>query len=208
MTYLDLDNWNRAAHFDFYSKFEEPFFGVTANIDCTLAYAKCKTQKFSFYNFYLHKILTVVNHIENFRYRIHDHKIAIHDQINVSATVMRTDKSFGFSLITYDSDFRIFNENVVAETARIQTTTGLFTREFTTDNVIHFSALPWINFTSLSHARSYRLADSCPKISVGRISLSGNEQMTLPISIHAHHALIDGYHVGLFFENLQEMMNQ
>ena len=207
MKYLDVDNWNRAAHFEFYKSFDEPFFGVTANINCSVAYAKCKAKKWSFYNFYLHKILTVVNQIENFRYRIHGHKIAIHNHINVSATVMRDDKTFGFSLIVYDPDFKIFNENVVAETARIQTTAGLFTRTFSEDNVIHFSALPWISFTSLSHARSYQLADSCPKISVGKIALSGNEQMALPISVHVHHGLMDGYHVGLFFEKLQLLMD-
>jgi chloramphenicol O-acetyltransferase type A len=30
--------------------------------------------------------------------------------------------------------------------------------------VIHFSAIPWLDFTSLSHARSYTFPDSCPKI--------------------------------------------
>jgi chloramphenicol O-acetyltransferase type A len=32
------------------------------------------------------------------------------------------------------------------------------------------------------------------------------EQRTMPISIHAHHALMDGYEVGLFVEEFQRLM--
>lgn len=29
----------------------------------------------------------------------------------------------------------------------------------------------------------------------------------MPISVHVHHALVDGYHVGQFFDFLQEQMH-
>lgn len=206
-TFLDLDNWNRKEHFEFYSQFEEPFFGISTNIDCTKAYQKCKAENQSFYGFYLHKILAAANQIENFRYRIQDQKIVVHQTINVSATVARKDTTFGFSLIEFDENLIIFQKNTITEIARVQQTKGLFTREFVDDNVIHFSALPWINFSSLSHARSFTLPDSCPKISVGKISLSENETQSMPISVHVHHGLMDGYHVGLFFDLLQKLLN-
>ena len=34
---IDIDNWKRKEHFLFFSKFEEPFFGVTVKVDCTTA---------------------------------------------------------------------------------------------------------------------------------------------------------------------------
>jgi hypothetical protein len=58
-------------------------------------------------------------------------------------------------------------------------------------NVIHFSAIPWLNFTSLSHARSY--TDSCPKISFGKMMTTDDGTKTMAMSIHVHHGLIDGY---------------
>lgn len=156
----------------------------------------------------MHKILCTVNQIENFKYRAFDQQVVVHQRIDVSATVLRADKTFGFSLVEFDNDFDIFQRNVASEIERVQATSGLFTRAFSDDNVIHFSALPWTNFTSLSHARSFKLADSCPKISVGKVTLSGNETRTMPISVHVHHGLMDGYHVGMFLELLQELMNQ
>jgi len=30
----------------------------------------------------------------------------------------------------------------------------------------------------------------------------------MPVSIHAHHALVDGYHIGLFVEEFQKLMEK
>jgi chloramphenicol O-acetyltransferase type A len=204
---LDLNNWNRKEHFDFFCQMDEPFFGIAAQLDCTLAYQFCKENKLPFFAFYLHKILLVVNDIENFRFRIKDNQVIEYNTINASATVSRTDNTFGFSLIKFEHDFIIFQQNVASEISRIQTTTGLFTRNFDADNLIHFSALPWINFTALSHARSLKWPDSCPKISVGKLTLLENKRQLMPISVHVHHGLMDGYHVGIFLEKLQNLLD-
>ena len=67
-----------------------------------------------------------------------------------------------------------------------------------------FSAVPWVNFTSVSHARNFAFRESCPKITFGK--LSQNKKM--PVSIHAHHALVDGIHVGEFIKEFQRLMNK
>ncbi len=202
---LNLETWNRKEHFLFFNQMEEPFFGVTITIDCTKAYEKAKDLGVSFFTYYLHKTLTAVNSIEPFRYRIEDNEIYIYDRIDASATIMREDKTFGFSQIEYAEDFNKFAEITSKEIARIQTTTGLFTRDFDA-NLIHFSALPWINFTSFSHARSFTFPDSCPKISFGKM-MDENGKKTMAMSIHVHHGLMDGYHVGEFVKLFQELMD-
>jgi chloramphenicol O-acetyltransferase type A len=206
-TLLDIENWPRKEHFLFFKQFEEPFFGLTVEIDCTKAYHTAKELGTSFFVYYLHKTIVAVNTIEPFRYRIEKDKIYIHDSIDVSATIMREDKTFGFSLIEYSPDFEVFASNAFKEIERIQNTTGLFTREFNNENLIHFSAVPWVNFTSLSHARSYTFPDSCPKISFGKMMIDNGGRKTLPMSIHAHHGLMDGYHVGQLVDRFQELMN-
>ncbi|MBP9792510.1 MAG: chloramphenicol acetyltransferase [Flavobacterium sp.] len=203
---LDLNSWNRKEHFEFFSAMEEPFYGLTSTIDCTIAYQKAKELQVPFFTYYLHKTLAAINAVENFRYRIIDKEVYVFDRIDVSSTVMREDKTFGFSLIEFDSDLQKFTQNVEIEVARIQTTSGLFTREFREINLIHFSALPWVNFTSMSHARGYSYPDSCPKVSFGKV-IEDNGIKTMPMSLHVHHGLIDGYHVGLFLDELQKQMN-
>ena len=207
-TLLDLENWNRKEHFAHFSRMEEPFFGVTVEIDCTKAYQTAKTLKSSFFIFYLYKTLVAVNSIENFKYRISEGKIYINDRVDASATIGREDGTFGFSLMEYNPEFKIFEKDACAEIERIQNTTGLFTRSFDDDNVIHFSAIPWLNFTSLSHARSYSYPDSCPKISFGKMITLDNSKKMMAMSVHVHHGLMDGLHVGKFVDLFQELMNQ
>ena len=202
---LNLETWNRNEHFLFFKQMEEPFFGITTTVDCTKAYSNCKELEISFFTYYLHKTLQVVNEIENFRYRIIDNEVFIFDRIDASATILREDKTFGFSLIEFAENINEFAEITKKEIERIQTTTGLFTREYP-ENLIHFSAMPWINFSSFSHARSYTWADSCPKISFGKL-MEENGKKKMAMSIHVHHGLIDGFHVGEFLNCFQELMD-
>ena len=64
---LDLNTWNRKEHFLFFKQMEEAFYGITTTIDCTKAYAKAKELGVTFFSYYLHKTLSAVNEIENFR---------------------------------------------------------------------------------------------------------------------------------------------
>ncbi|MGH2666616.1 CatA-like O-acetyltransferase [Flavobacterium sp.] len=205
-TKLDLEKWNRKEHFLFFKQMEEPFFGITTVIDCTKAYAKAKESEISFFTYYLHTTLAAANAIENFRYRIVGEEVFVYDRIDASATIMREDKTFGFSLIPFSSDITVFAESTSTEIERIQNTTGLITRDFDI-NLIHFSSLPWVNFTSLSHARSFTFSDSCPKISFGKM-MEENGKKTMSMSVHVHHGLMDGYHVGQFVTCFQELMDR
>lgn len=202
---LDLDNWNRKEHFLFFKQMQEPFFGVTVPIDCTNAYAKAKELGVSFFTYYLHKTLAAVNTIEPFRYRIINDEVYIFDRVDVSATILREDKTFGFSYMEYDEDLNEFAQITKTEIARIQNTTGLITREFP-ENLIHFSAVPWVNFTSYSHARSFTFPDSCPKVSFGKM-MDENGKKTMQMAVHVHHGLMDGYQVGLFISRFEELMS-
>ncbi len=203
---LNISTWNRKEHFEFFCKFEEPFFGTTIQFDCTKAHAKSKELGVSFFTYYLHKTLVASNTIENFRYRIEEGKVFIYDKINVSSTILRDDKTFGFSEVEYNENLNVFIENYDTEAERVKSLPGLFTREHN-QNIIHFSAVPWINFTSISHSRSFTFPDSCPKFSFGKMTTENNKKF-MSMSVHVHHGLVDGYHLGLFFEEFERLMNE
>lgn len=206
---FDIENWPRKEHFEFFSQFEEPFFGLVTKVDCTKAYAKCKENGFSFFLYYLHKALVAANHIENFKYKIEDGEIFVYDQIDATPTVGRNDGTFGFSYLQFDEDFEKFSREASKILEIIKNGTGLFPPIDLPvyENVIEFSSIPWVDFTSLSHARSYRYKSSNPKVSFGK--LTENEGvLSMSVSLHVHHGLMDGYHTGLFFQYFQEEMNR
>ena len=206
MRILDLKKWERKEHFQFFNQFEEPYFGVCVEIDCTIAYQKSKQLATSFFLYYLHKTAVAVNQTEPFRYRINENNdIIIYDSISVSATIGRPDGTFGFGYVSYDEDYQNFEATAKIETERIINSTGLLLTA-NSEDVIHCSSLPWIKFTSMSHARRLTSKDSCPKISYGKMTeIDGRKIM--PVSIHVHHALMDGLHVGMFVERFQSLMD-
>ncbi|WP_199138325.1 CatA-like O-acetyltransferase, partial [Pedobacter sp. ASV12] len=136
---LDLENWPRKDHFNFFNRFEEPFFGVVVEIDCTIAYDKCKKEGMGFFLYYLHQAMVAAHAVENFRLRIEDGQIYIYDQVNASAVINRPDGTFGFSYIDYAPDFEVFQAGAKKEITRVQNSTGLVPAG-SGDNVIHISA--------------------------------------------------------------------
>ena len=69
---IDLEHWNRKEHFLFFGSMDDPFFGLTTQIDVTSIYKEAKADHASFFLYSLHKIMTAVNEVEEFRYRIID----------------------------------------------------------------------------------------------------------------------------------------
>jgi chloramphenicol O-acetyltransferase type A len=204
-TAIDINNWVRKDHYRFFSKFEEPFFGVTVSIDCTLAFHYAKQRGISFFQYYLYQALKAANSIENFRYRIIDKEVYLFNEVHASPTVPRPDGTFGFSYIDYSDNEAVFYANATRIIEAEKLASGLIPA-VSGENVIHFSALPWLNFTSVSHARCFSFADSCPKITFGKVT-EEDGKMHLPVAVHVHHALVDGYHVGLFIEQFQKLMS-
>lgn len=203
---LNTETWYRREHFQFFKKFEEPFFGVTVGLDCTLAYQRAKEKGTSFFLFYLHRSLVAANEIEPFRYRIQENAVIVYDTVHASPTINRPDGSFGFGYMDFYEEEERFYEAAKKEIERVQISKGLIPA-VSGENVIHYSALPWLNFTAISHARAFSHNDSIPKITFGKMTEDAGRRI-MPLSIHVHHALMDGYHVGQYVQLFQELMNQ
>lgn len=199
---LDIENWARKEHFHFFKKFEEPFFGITTELDCETAYTHCKALGISFFIYYLHKALLAANSLEPFRYTIEGDEVMIFEKVNASPTIMRPNGTFGFAYIEYFEDFAEFERHAKLEIDQVQKGTGLDPSR-SEDNMIHFSSIPWIKFTAVSHARSFSFRENCPKIVFGKLS----DNRMMPVSIHVHHALMDGIHIAAFIEAFQNLMN-
>jgi chloramphenicol O-acetyltransferase type A len=202
---IDTKNWLRKEVYEFFREFEEPYFGITADVDVTNAYQYAKKNDLSFFILYLHKSLCAVNEIDALKLRIVDNQVLLYDVVHSSATINRENGSFGFSFITFDDDLNIFRQHAIKEIERIRMTTNLFP-DINGKNCIHHSSLPWLKFTSLSHARSFKFGDSVPKISFGKMT-SQNGRLIMPCSVHVHHGLADGKDVGKYFELFQRWLD-
>ena len=203
---LDIENWNRKEHFAFFNQFDEPFFGIVAEIDCTDAHQMCKSRSVPFSLYFHYQAITAVNQTEEFRYRIKNDEIIIFDTIHVTTTIGREDNTFSFSFIPFGQTLNEFICLAKIEIDMIKRSSGIGANENTGRlDVIHFSTVPWISFTGVTHPQNFKYKDSIPKITFGKY-FHRNDRIIMPVSINAHHGLMDAYHISQFLQLFEHLM--
>lgn len=202
---IDLKTWPRREHFRMFRDFDEPFFGICTEIDCTSAYRIAKDSGVSFFLLYLHRSLEAANDLEPFRYRTEGDDVVCYDSVDASTVVDRDDGTIGFSYITFYRDFGTFVAEAEKEIQAVRNDKGL-KPALHNENVIHYTVLPWIRFTGFSHARRFGKLDSIPKIAFGKMHGEG-ERLLMPVSINVHHGLMDGFHVAQYLERFQQLLD-
>lgn len=121
-TKLNIESWNRKEHFRFFSAFDDPFFGITTNVDFTTIYLEAKHDSQSFFLYSLHHILTKANETDEFKLRIEGgNSVVKYDTIHVSPTIGRKDGTFGFAFFEYIPDRNDFIQQAIQEITRVKT---------------------------------------------------------------------------------------
>lgn len=170
-------------------------------------YQYCKETQLSFFLTSLFHSTKVCNAVENFRYRLEGENIWIYDKINAGSTVLFEedsfkDPTFGFAYFEMIDDLKTFVLNGTKILDQVKQDHS-FSPKDELENLIHYSSIPWISFTSIQHARQIPITDSIPKITFGKLFDQGDKKM-LPISVAVHHALMDGWHVGQYFQKMED----
>jgi len=203
---LDLDAWPRREHFRFFREYEQPFFNLCADVDVSALVRICRAAGGpSFFVASLWLSLRALNEVEEFHYRIRGRDVVAHDVIHGGSTVLRPDGTFGFAYFDFTPDFETFSRAAGDILRAARDEVSLDPRD-ERDDLVHYSVIPWVAFTSFAHARRQQSEDSTPKIVFGRRhGAEGGERM--PVSVEVHHALMDGLHVGRFFERFQRHLD-
>lgn len=205
MEILDIETWNRKQHYQHFSAMKDPFFGVTIPFEVSKAYEFSKEKKLSFFGKYLHDCMKAINDVDALKLRIQDEQVVKHHVIHASPTILRSDKTYGFSFIKFNEDLNVFLKNLEAEKVRIQGSENLYPPINSLD-CIHCSALPWFSFTGHKEPVS-GLLDSVPKLAFSKAERI-NRSLKMNVSIQVNHALVDGYDIGLFVEKFQYYLNK
>lgn len=201
--YLDIETWSRRKQFEFFKDFDNPYFNICANVDVTPLLVLTRAAKnISFFITYHFLSMKAANEVEPFRYRLRGDRVFVHDRIHAGTTLLLADESFTFVYFDYDEDFEVFHTRAKAAVESAQAGVSRLDEREGQDDLIHHSVIPWVTFTSISHARNWGRQDSVPKIAFGKYREDG-KRIKMPISVEAHHALMDGLHVGRYFERLE-----
>jgi chloramphenicol O-acetyltransferase type A len=204
--YLDVASWPRREVFEFFRGFDKPYFNICTSVDVTrLVEILRERDGVSVSMAYHYFALRVANEIEPFRYRLRAGKVLVHDVIHGGTTVLLPNEAFTLAYFDYEEDLAKFSRAAGRAIQEAREGDGVFRPRNDDDGRIHFTVLPWISFTSFSHARNWGREDSIPKIAFGKF-VRENQKILLPISIEVHHALMDGFTVGRYLSRLEEML--
>lgn len=198
---LDIKAWERKATYDFFRDYEDPFFNITANLDVTNLYRFCKNNNLSFSLAALFFSIQTANEIREFRLRILGESVVEFARVEATQTILNDDETFSFCYFPLQED--VFEFDRTGKIARDKYK-ALKTFDVETDRIdlIYYSAIPWISFTSFKHASRQNNRQTVPRMVFGKIFEDGATRK-MPFSVEVHHALVDGIHVGKFFNSYQ-----
>ncbi len=205
---LDLSRWRRREHYLFFKDFEQPFFNICTEVDTTALLGFSRARDRSFFLAVLYLSLRAANGVRELRLRIRGDEVVEHAVVHGGSTVFREDETFAFGYFDYVSTFDEFERAGKEVLEVVRRSRGSLDDQPHRDDLIFYSVLPWVAFTSFAHARRCPASDSNPRIVLGKRHESGEGEWRLPISIEVHHALVDGLHVGRFLESFQALLHE
>lgn len=205
MRNIDMQTWSRRQHFELFSTYESPYFGLCANVDLTAFHAAVKQRGYSFTIAMIYVITRTSNAIPEFRYRIREGKVIEHEIVHPGFTFLAEEDVFSFCLVDYIEDFSEFAARATERIAFVKE--HPWVHKVPQDDVLYMTAIPWVSFTSFLHPVRLQPVDSIPRFAWGRYFEEG-ELLKMPLGVQGHHALIDGVHVGKFYAKVQDYLQR
>lgn len=207
MIEIDINTWKRKEHFLFFHKMDYPQYNICFNLDITrlLKNIKHKGLPFNYTMMYLSTLSA--NEVEEFRYRIRNSKIILHEMVHPSFTYLDGESDY-FKFVTAEmkNSLKEFIEEARYKSSRQKTFFGL--EELSgRDDLIFYTSIPWISFTHLSHTIDLNKDDAIPRISWGKY-FEDREKILLPYSVQVNHAFVDGIHIARYKEKLEALMDK
>lgn len=205
---INLENWDRK---EIYTAFDGYTYTLTAELDVTEFLQTLREKQRKFYPSICYCIARTVNKNQNYRYAKVSREVGYWDQVQAHYTVLRknTDHLFTHQRTLYTEDFSDFYNRFLEDKEKAENGDSLyFDKSGAMDNV-HISIMPNTSFTGLSYSKpasftKYGTPNTSfiPFVMIGKYHAAG-DRMKMPVAVEFHHAVNDGYHAEVFFQQLE-----
>ena len=204
MKIIEFTHPHRKKHFDFFNQMDQPILNITAQIDLARLLPLLQEQQRPFTASMVYLVARAANEVPQLRQRIRGQQVVEHERVHPSFTVNTDiDDVFSFCEVKYGENYPDFIERAKIRMEEMKKAPS-FEDEHGRDDYLFLSAIPWIAFTNIQHPMHYHPVDSVPRIAWGKFERVG-EKIIMPLSVQVHHALVDGIHLGRFFEKAQQL---
>ena len=204
MTVIDKAAWPRREHYEFFAPMSNPFYSLTFPVDVTTLKSYTKRNKLSFYYSLVYLVTKAMDQVEAFRYKCRGEEIVLHDHLIPSFTDLKPGSElFHITTLEAGEDMAGFCRRA-GEASRAQTA-FITAGPWPGDQLIYFTCQPWFPITSLTNERDLNPEDSVPRVAWGKYE-EKDGRLVLSMSLELNHRLVDGVHVGQFYQRLNALM--
>lgn len=200
-TKIDLERYKRKNLFEAFKNIDIPYFSSTSNVDITNFKEFIDKNGYSFFVSISFLISKSVNNIPELRHRIINNDLFEFSEVDPGYTVLLDDDTFSFCDSRHFDNFAEYRKHADMVISKVKTNPDLSTEE--KDHMFFITNIPWFSFTSIVHPHSEKYS-SIPVVSIGKYFNQG-DSLLAPVGIQVHHGLVDGIHVGKFYNTLAEM---
>ena len=208
-TPIEMSSWPRAQMFYYFTQMAPTGYTVNVTVDVTAMRAALKEAGKKFFPAYLYLVTRTLNAQPEFKMAYLEDRLGYWDTLTpLYAAFHEDDKTISFLWTPCDDDFSVFHENYVNDQRLYGSSHGVLAKPGTPPPSCYtVSCVPWISFNSFSlqgvDLRKYFF----PSVEAGKFA-EQDGRITMPLSLTLHHGTTDGYHVHLFLEELQQLINQ
>ncbi len=201
---IDMNAYPRRAHFDYFRSLQNPMLGLTVQVDVTALRDFCREEGCSFFLAFLRCAARAADGVPQLRQRIRDGGIVEYEACGTSHVELREDGTYGYCTLYHDRPFREYLERAGAERLRCRENASIEEDE-DVEGLYFITSLPWLHYDQLVQPTAGG-DESNPRISWGGYAPDFRGRLMMPVTLLAHHALVDGLHAARFYENLDREM--
>lgn len=205
MRKITFENAHRRKHFDFFKAMNHPHFNICANVNITNFIKLVNNNKLRFTYSVVYAIAKAAMEVKEFRWRIIDGELYECENVTPSfTTYTEVADVFSFCDVPFTADYDIFIRRAEVKAAAMNKNPSFEDADH--HDYLFLSSIPWVSFTMFQHAMPFHPTDSVPRITWGKYFEEG-DKIKMPVSVQAHHAVVDGRHVGQYFQTLERILN-
>ena len=197
---IDMASYPRRAHFDYFTHLANPWVGVTVDVDVSDFVPFCRARGCSFTLAFMHAAALAADAVPELRRRVRGDGIVEYAECPTSHTELRPDGAYAYCTLRHHLPFDAYLAGAAAAQAACRAG-GSIEEDDDVDGMLFVTALPWLRYRAFFQPTPGN-AESNPRVSWGRYGEDGRGRLTLPVTLLAHHALVDGIHIAAFFDNL------
>ena len=205
MTFREIDMATdpRKAHFEHFRHAPNPHVGLTVDVDVTELVRLCKERGWSFYLAFIRVAAMAANGVPELRRRIRGDRVLEYERCDTSHIELLENGAYCYCTLRHDpaQSWEDYMRYALAQRALAKAGASIEEEE-DVESLYFISTLPWLHYRDFSQP-NYGPDASNPAITWGKYEPDDRGRLMMPVTLLAHHSLVDGLQIAAFYENLK-----